>query len=316
MTTSIRALLVTFAATFALTAQAQLPTEAAARIRALGPVINPPATSEVMAPLLKEREPYVGVTVQRDIAYGPDARHLLDVFTPVAAATGPRPVFMFVHGGAFVRGDRRSPPGGPFYDNVMTWAARNGFVGVNITYRLAPQHTWPAGAQDVGSAVKWVHDNVARFGGDPTRVFLMGHSAGTIHVATYVAHPAFQQVPGGGLAGALLLSGLYEFTEALMAGDGGNKVYYGNDPALWLQRSSKAGLLATRTPLWLGYAELDPPGFVQQALDLNASLCAAGRCPPFKRFDGHSHMSEIFSIDTVDTAVADAILAFTRSLTR
>ena len=75
---------------------------------------------------------------------------------PEAPAAGPRPVLMFVHGGAFVGGGRRGPGGSPFYDNIMLFAARNGIVGVNTTYRLAPQNRWPAGAQDVGSAVRWV----------------------------------------------------------------------------------------------------------------------------------------------------------------
>ena len=61
------------------------------------------------------------------------------------ARAASRPVLVFVHGGGFTGGNK-STPGSPFYDNVPLWAARNGLVGVNITYRLAPQHPWPAGA--------------------------------------------------------------------------------------------------------------------------------------------------------------------------
>jgi triacylglycerol lipase len=48
-------------------------------------------------------------------------------------------VLIFVHGGAFVGGNKRTTPTSPFYDNVMLWAVNNGFIGVNATYRLAPQ---------------------------------------------------------------------------------------------------------------------------------------------------------------------------------
>ena len=70
-------------------------------------------------------------------------RHLLDVFTP-ESGSGTRPVLIYVHGGAFVGGNKRLP-NSPFYDNIMLWAVKNGFVGVNTTYRLAPASPWPAG---------------------------------------------------------------------------------------------------------------------------------------------------------------------------
>ena len=85
----------------------------------------------------REKEPYPGVKIERDVKYGAADRNLLDVFTP-ATDSSVRPVLIFVHGGAFVGGNKRGP-GSPFYDNIMLWAVKNGFVGVNMTYRLAPQ---------------------------------------------------------------------------------------------------------------------------------------------------------------------------------
>ena len=73
----------------------------------------------------------------------------------------------FVHGGAFTAGNKRGPNASPFYDNIMLWAVKNGFVGVNTTYRLAPQSPWPAAAEDLAAAVKWVAENAASRGGDP-----------------------------------------------------------------------------------------------------------------------------------------------------
>ena len=94
----------------------------------------------------------------------------------------------------------------------MLWAVKNGFVGVNTTYRLAPASPWPAGAEDLASVVQWVTEKIAERGGDPARIYLMGQSAGAVHVASYVSHPEFHRVKGGGLAGAILVSGIYDLT--------------------------------------------------------------------------------------------------------
>src|SRR5258708_30863522 len=98
------------------------------------------------------------------------------------AASAPRPVLIFVHGGAFVAGDRREP-GTPFFDNIMLWAVKNGFVGVNMTYRLAPQAPWPAGAKEVGSAVERGTNRICERGGDPKRTYPIGHSARRVPLA-------------------------------------------------------------------------------------------------------------------------------------
>lgn len=311
---SLRCLILALAGAFcSVAAQAQMSPELADKVRAIGRTINPPATAALYAPRLLEKEPYAAIKVQRDIKYGEDERHLLDVFSAESMSGAARPVFIFVHGGAFSRGDRRSPPGAPFYDNIMVWAARNGMIGVNITYRLAPGNTWPAGAQDLGLAVRWVHDNIAARGGDPGKVYLMGHSAGAAHVASYLADERFQQVRGSGLAGALLLSGLYKLTPELVAAEDAVRVYFGSDASQFAERSAQAGLLRSRVPLWLGYAELDPPSFEAQAEGLRRALCDAGRCPAMARFAGHSHMSEIYSVNTDDKEVSDGMLAFVKA---
>jgi hypothetical protein len=88
----------------------------------------------------------------------------------------------------------------------------------------------------------------------------MGHSAGAAHVAQYVGHPQFHVARGGGIAGAILVSGLF-------------------DPSS---------------------AEVNPP------------LQAVKRCPPFLQLRGHSHMSEVYAINTADTALTEAIRRFVR----
>jgi triacylglycerol lipase len=288
------------------TAWAQVPADIAAKLQDLGRVIDPPKTAPLYAPL-QEKEPYSGVKIERDVKYGDADRNLLDVFMPEAGSSF-RPVLIYVHGGGFVAGNKHLP-GSPFYDNVMLWAVKNGFVGVNVTYRLAPQATWPAGAEDLATAVQWVSQNITQRGGDPVRIFLMGHSAGAIHVASYVSHPELYKIKGGGLAGAIMLSGIYDLT-ATPAGDA-ERTYFGADPARYAERSSLQGLLRSNTPLLIAAAELDPPNFVQQFELLRDAACKRpSGCITAGLLPQHSHMSEVYSINTDDMGLTGEIFTF------
>ena len=275
----------------------------------LGPVVDLHNTAELYAPL-QEKEPYQGVRIERDVKYGAADRNLLDVFMPQAASP-PRPVMIFVHGGAFVAGNRREP-GTPFFDNIMLWAVRNGFVGVNMTYRLAPQAKWPAGAEDIGSAVQWVANNIGGRGGDPARIYLMGHSAGAVHVASYVSHPEFYKVKGGGLGGAITVSGLYDLT-AMKLGDP-ERAYFGADPTRYAEESSLQGLTTTSIPLMIVAAEMDPPVFLRQFELLKDAACKrASGCARALILPQHSHMSEVYSINTSDNQLTNEILDFVKT---
>jgi acetyl esterase/lipase len=277
--------------------------------RLLGSVADGPDTAKLYTPL-QEKEPYQGVKVERDVKYGAADRNLLDVFMPQAASP-PRPVMIFVHGGAFVAGNRREP-GTPFFDNIMLWAVRNGFVGVNMTYRLAPQAKWPAGAEDIGSAVQWVANNIGGRGGDPARIYLMGHSAGAVHVASYVSHPEFYKVKGGGLGGAITVSGLYDLT-AMKLGDP-ERAYFGADPTRYAEESSLQGLTTTSIPLMIVAAEMDPPVFLRQFELLKDAACKrASGCARALILPQHSHMSEVYSINTSDNQLTNEILDFVKT---
>ena len=289
--------------------QSPMPAETAARLQELGRVIDPPNTAPLYAPL-QQKEPYPGVRIERDVKYGPADRNLLDIFMP-EAGSATRPVLIYVHGGGFVAGNKHAT-GSPFYDNVMLWAVKNGFIGVNATYRLAPQAVWPAGAEDLAAAVQWVSDKIGERGGDPARIYLMGHSAGAIHVANYVSHPEFYKVKGGGLVGAIMVSALYDLT-ATPASDN-ERSYYGSDPARYAERSSMQGLLATKIPLMMVAAELDPPDFVGQFDLMKEAACKRpSGCARTLLLPQHTHMSEVYSINTADTRLTDPLLDFVRS---
>jgi triacylglycerol lipase len=293
-------------------AQAQespMPEELAWKLLEIGRVIDPSKTAALYAPL-QEKEPHQGVKIERDAKYGPADRNRLDVFMPESIAN-PKPVLMFVHAGAFITGDKQMP-GTPFYDNIMLWAVKNGFIGVNVNYRLAPQAVWPAGAEDLAAAVQWVSRGISERGGDPARIYLMGHSAGAVHVASYVSHPEFHKVKGGGLAGAILLSGIYDLTATPLADP--ERAYFGADPSRYADESSLQGLPTTDIPLMLVTAELDPPGFVKQFdLAKEATCKRASGCARAIILPQHSHMSEVYSINTADTRLTDEILDFVKT---
>jgi acetyl esterase/lipase len=137
--------------------------------------------------------------------YGPDPRQRLDVHRASEPSPG-APVLLFAPGGGFVAGDKDNA-GLPFYRHIGRWAADRGLVAVTMNYRLAPQHQWPAGAEDIADAVAWVRANIAEHGGDPERIVLAGHSAGAAHVAGYLAGHGGRRPE---VAAAALLSGNYD----------------------------------------------------------------------------------------------------------
>jgi triacylglycerol lipase len=294
-----------------LTAQSQaqdneMPPELAAKIAAIGRVIDPAKSAPLYVPL-QEKEPYSGVKVLRDVRYGSDDRNLLDVFSPEPAGA-PRPVLIFVHGGGFVAGTKRFP-NSPFYDNIPLWAVRNGMVGVNMTYRLAPAATWPSGAQDVGRAIEWVMANIGAHGGDRARVYLMGNSAGATHVTDYLSHVALQKLADQRIAGAILLSGIYDLATFGLAE--GVKSYFGEDTPRYAERSSIHGLLKSSVPLLVSQAEYDPVPFERQAQQLRDALCKSARgCQTFVVLAKHNHLTQVQSINTNDTTLTRHVLKF------
>lgn len=289
------------------------PVDFAAKLKAIGTEISPAnldQSSDLYTPL-HEQEPYKDIAVQRDVSYGSDERHRLDVFTPQKGSSekgGKRPVLIFVHGGGFVAGDKKRP-GTPYQDNVAVWAVRNGMIGVNITYRLAPDHQWPSGAEDVGASIEWVRENIASQGGDPKQIYVMGTSAGAVHVASYVAHDNFHQSNGPGISGAVFLSGIYNLKTA--ESNDFQRAYFGDNLSLYGQRSSATGLLQTAVPLLFVVTEFDPRDFQAQALELiNSWWNIHGRWPNLVRLNGHNHFTSAMHLNTADKLLSRQLLQF------
>jgi acetyl esterase/lipase len=269
-------------------------------IRAMGAQFTPEVigqTQALYAPLVPRPD---ASRVERDLAYGPDPRHRLDVFRPAAGESG-APVVVFVHGGGFIGGDKGAE-GAPYYNNVGAWAAGQGFVGVNITYRLAPAHPWPAGAEDLGLAVDWLRTHRA----DPVKIVVAGQSAGAAHVASYLAlspHPP--------VAGAAMFSGLYDVVNLEHAPM--EHAYYGTDPARFAAQSSLAGLVESDIPCLFTVCEFDPPKFQAQArLLIEAWWAAKGALPRLIQLTDHNHLSSVSQIGSASDTLGPELAAFVR----
>jgi acetyl esterase/lipase len=280
------------------------------RVREIGAVMRPEMIAETIAlfaPLALRPSADI-CNVERNIAYGADPRHRLDIFRP-ATGSGARPIVVYVHGGGFVGGDKGAD-GAPFYNNVGAWAAHSGFVGVTMTYRLAPAFPWPAGAEDVAAAIAWLRANAGQYGGDPARIVLIGQSAGAAHVASYVTMTRFHS-DRPTIAGAIMLSGIYDVVR-LEHGPFEN-AYYGADPARFSDQSSLAGLIATKIPCLFTVAEYDPPLFQHQAALLAEDWFRAKRVLPRLLFlpDGN-HMTAALSLGSSEDNLGGELAAFVR----
>jgi acetyl esterase/lipase len=102
----------------------------------------------------------------------------LDAFVP--EGPGPFPTCILVHGGGFMRGDKQT-----FIKPLFAPLSTAGFTWFSINYRLAPEHRWPACADDVETAVRWVSAHAKEYKVDPGHVALIGESAGG-HLVSYV----------------------------------------------------------------------------------------------------------------------------------
>ncbi|KAF7318449.1 Esterase lipase thioesterase family protein [Mycena chlorophos] len=195
------------------------PMDAVAQLKEtdVGTILFP--TVGIFAPLLESRRAEIKDAV-KTYKYGATDRHQLDVYLPSSQSGTKAPILFFLYGGGFVQGARQLPaPIDLAYGNLGTYFAKHGFVTVVADYQLAPSVTFPAPAEDLRDAVAWVVDNAAEVGSgkvelDTEKVFVIGHSAGGVHLLTSLLHPPVLAGPAGdkykkALKGAVALSPPY-----------------------------------------------------------------------------------------------------------
>lgn len=270
--------------------------ERRAALRALGLDLVPSMIAGTIEIAQPDIDPaiYEGVDVAKDLAYGPHERNVLDVYSAADGKGEGKPVLIYVHGGGFIRGAKDSDST-PYFANLGSWAVQQGWVAVAINYRLAPDFKYPSGAQDVAAAVTWTVDHIAEYGGDASKIFLSGQSAGSMHVADYVVGHGGFGPHGRALAGAAIISCIYDVGRAQRKDM--HLAYWGEDTSRWGEIATTRGLIETDLPLLLAVSEYDEPEFQDHASQFVADWYAAkGTYAPMHLLYGQNHLTPVYGI--------------------
>ena len=144
----------------------------------------------------------------RDVAYGPHPRQRMDIYVPQGGGGTLKPVVFFIYGGSWANGAKET------YSFVGDALSARGFVTVIADYRLVPEVRFPVFIEDGALALRFVRDNIARFGGAPRDLHLMGHSAGAYNAMMLTLDKRYLAAVGmrsGDIKAAIGLSGPYDF---------------------------------------------------------------------------------------------------------
>lgn len=156
------------------------------------------------AELVNALVPLARFRLAADQPYGPGPAQALDIYIPEPGIE-PREVVVFFHGGSWQFGSKSD------YLFLGQAMAARGFVTVVPDYRLYPETRYPGFLVDGAAAVRWTLENIGAFGGDPHRVFLMGHSAGAYIGMMLALDPRWLGPLRGEISGAIGMAGPYDF---------------------------------------------------------------------------------------------------------
>jgi acetyl esterase/lipase len=224
--------------------------------------------------------------VMTDIAYGDDPRQKLDLYIPTKP-DAPFPVVVFFFGGSWNSGIRSD------YRFVGEALASRGIMVVIADYRLYPQVRYPAFLDDSAQAAKWTLVNAKSHGGDPARIYVMGHSAGAYNAAMLALDPRWMAKAGASnqaFAGLIGLAGPYDFLP--IENPDVRPVFFYPDsppdsqPILYVGQTSPRSFLAAAESDRL----VDPERNTHQ---LAEKLTAAGVSVTYKRYPHLSHTTLI-----------------------
>jgi len=236
-----------------------------------------------------------------DLPYGDDPKQRLDLYLPKEPVAG-APVLVFFHGGGFAEGDRAH------YGYIAAPFARQGIVTAIASYRLTSDgHHYPAQADDTKSAVVWLHRNVARFGGDPDRLFISGHSAGAIMIADVGVDRGWLEALGisrAAIKGIVPVSGSYDI------GEGSLDAYA---PTMALKRQASAvhhvNDPAPAAVIAFGTRE---DGYREPSRVLARKLEEKGVAVALLALEGEDHKDTVMSLGTEGSVLFDAVMGMIR----
>ncbi|MBC7701719.1 alpha/beta hydrolase [Aquabacterium sp.] len=225
-----------------------------------------------------------------DVAYGPQARQLLDVYQPKGEPPdGGFPVVVFFYGGTWHMGERAQ------YRFMGEALAAHGMVAMVADYRLYPEATYPGFLPDCAKAVVYALNESARFSGNPRRVVVMGHSAGAYNAAMIALDPRWLSQQGhrvSELAGWIGLAGPYDFIPIVDPQT--RETFHHPDVPLESQPIRHVSAAAPRTFLAVAKEdkEVNPE---RNSAQLAEKLKTAGVPVDLKRYDHVGHISLVGS---------------------
>jgi hypothetical protein len=149
---------------------------------------------------------YPGVAIARDVSFGSNSKDVVDIFSPEKGGGG-RTVLLYVPGGQGNKTEQQVPEANAFYDNIGRWGVKNNMIVV--TMQRHPGANWDDPAKDVSSMIQWVEANIAKYKGNPDRMFIWAQSAGNGPLGTYIGHPELYGPKGAGVKGAIFMSGQF-----------------------------------------------------------------------------------------------------------
>ncbi len=258
--------------------------------------------------------------VIEDVAYWdhPEAdlrKHRLDLFLPVGQGW---PIVIFVHGGGWNTGDKNLRfVGADIYGNIGRYLARRGIGAAVINYRLLPHVAWPDQFDDVARAVAWVHGHIDAYGGNPDRLFLMGHSAGAHLISRLAFDPALLDPYGltpEAVCGVVAVSGAaFDLTDAEIVA-GKSRAYFekrfGATDDWQRQVSTLPFLTAEAPPFLILYAEGESRRLQRQSQLLDAALRQVGVASEVVVVPGQSHARILLTLSRDDKTAGPALRAF------
>lgn len=239
----------------------------------------------VGAPLFDLSIPKSGYTVRRDLVYGDDPRARLDLYVPDGLTT-PAPVILFFYGGSWQSGSK------DIYRAFGQAFASAGIIAAVADYRLYPQVKYPAFIEDGALAVRFVHERIAEHGGDPTRLFVSGHSAGAYIAAMLACNPAYLgEARYEWIRGVIGIAGPYDF---LPLHDPALIEIFGGDRVMATQPIKYAG---SRTPpMLLAHGTADRTVGAGNSRRMAKRLREAGNAIELIEYRGASHLGIILSL--------------------
>lgn len=218
-----------------------------------------------------------------DMAYGPDARQRLDIYVP--EGPGPFPVIIFVYGGSWDSGSKSD------YGFVGRALASRGFVVAIADYRLVPQVRYPVFVDDVAQAITWLTGNASEFGGDPGRLFAMGHSAGAYNLVQAILRNHLTAK----VKAMVTLAGPFDFLPL----DSPKSIAAFSGLADLNETQPVNGDLAAAPPLLLLHGSADQTVRIRNSQSLHAAWRKAGRPAEFKIYEGVSHAGIMLALSTL-----------------